>query len=306
MENDIFSSKSHLTFYRSPVNATDLETKEFEMAAHRFQFPVIKIDNTNKVYHIISLYKSYATDNTEGIALFNISSDISKDIQPVLYAFNRSLREIADKEERPESAFNSYSLNDCFITQDGGVIVTLVLTKIEAEYKTVVNTPPPQIFVPRMIITRGRGGNNVTNVNSSRYFPYLTDNQQPTQINSVRTGNRVSKHNLIIFSFDRNNHFVNFANPQHKVTPDFVPAYLIMNHSSQAVFVYNEKDKSRKVLLNNFSLQPDGTVTMNPIFRNLDKGYDFFPESGKQVDAETLLVPCERRGRLAFAKIIFE
>ena len=306
IENEMFTGKSHLSFYRSPADQPDLEIKEFEMDQNRFMFPLVKIDNTNKIYHIVSLYRNYKSNNTSGLVLFNIAVDMSADIKPVLYPFSRPLRLLANKDEKPEAAFDDYSLNDCFIKQDGGLAVTLILTKIESDYKTVVTSPVQSYIPPTNITPRTRNGTNVTNVNSSRYFPYLTGMQQPTQLSSVRTGSVVSKHNIIIFSFDKNNHFINFANPQHKITPDFVPAYLVMNHSRQAVFVYNEKDKSRKILLNNFSLEPDGTVTMNPIFRNLDRGYDFFPESGKQVDAETLLVPCERRGRLAFAKIKFE
>jgi hypothetical protein len=44
-------------------------------------------------------------------------------------------------------------------------------------------------------------------------------------------------------------------------------------------------------------------VHRNPTLHNLDRGYDFMPRYAKQVSAHQLIVPCQYRNYVCFAKI---
>ena len=291
--------RGNLSFYRSSIS-NELEIKEFELNEHSFQVPMIKIDNLNGVYHIISLYKNNKSNNTIGLLLFNLLKDLSGDVKPMLFPFDRSLLKIADKEAPTETAFNSYFLKDFITTTHGGFAVTAVLNKVESIYQTRFASSNRR---DGLVTTMGTG----TYIGSGNYSytPYeaifRNNNVQTVQSHGTRR-----KHQLMIFTFDKNNHFINYAVPNKSTETPFAPTYSILNLSNEVLFVYNEVDKKNKVLLNNFSLDPGGIVTMNGIFRNLDKGYFFFPESGKQIDTSTMIIPCEQKGKLAFAMIKFD
>jgi hypothetical protein len=64
-------------------------------------------------------------------------------------------------------------------------------------------------------------------------------------------------------------------------------------------------DERRALLLNDFTLSPDGKLSQNPTLKNLDRGYEFMPRFGKQVSANQLIVPCYYRNNICFAKIEF-
>jgi hypothetical protein len=64
--------------------------------------------------------------------------------------------------------------------------------------------------------------------------------------------------------------------------------------------------KYNNFLLNSISVNINGDVEPNPLFRNLDRGYTFLVESGKQLDMSTMIVPCEKNNKKAFAMIRFD
>jgi len=57
------------------------------------------------------------------------------------------------------------------------------------------------------------------------------------------------------------------------------------------------------LLLNDFSVTPDGQINRNPTLKNLEKGYEFMPKYGKQVSAKQVIMPCIYRNYICFAKL---
>jgi len=79
-------------------------------------------------------------------------------------------------------------------------------------------------------------------------------------------------------------------------------SYQLMNTGDQLHFLFNNQER-RNNLLNDYGLTPDGKLTRNPTLKNLDKGYEFMPKYGKQVSARQMIVPCQYRNYICFAKI---
>ena len=58
-------------------------------------------------------------------------------------------------------------------------------------------------------------------------------------------------------------------------------------------------------MLNDQSISPEGKITRRPTLKNLERGVEFMPRYGKQISAKALIVPCQYRNYLTFAKIEF-
>ena len=86
---------------------------------------------------------------------------------------------------------------------------------------------------------------------------------------------------------------------------DDMISYQLMNTGGELHFLFNQMEK-RVLLLNDYSLEPGGSVKRNPTLKNLDKGYDFMPKYAKQVGARQMIIPCLNRNYICFAKLEYE
>jgi hypothetical protein len=78
----------------------------------------------------------------------------------------------------------------------------------------------------------------------------------------------------------------------------------MVNTGAQIHYMFNLNEK-HALLLNDFTLQPDGQMDHNPTLKNLDRGYEFLPKYGKQVSSHQVIMPCYYRNYICFAKIDF-
>jgi hypothetical protein len=113
--------------------------------------------------------------------------------------------------------------------------------------------------------------------------------------------------NVTILSFDKNGS-LEWSNVIHKEQFDDEGddriSFQLANTGGQLHYIFN-MDEKRTLLLNDFTLSPDGQVSHNPTLKNLDRGYEFLPKYGKQVSAHQLIIPCFYRNYICFAKIDF-
>jgi hypothetical protein len=75
-----------------------------------------------------------------------------------------------------------------------------------------------------------------------------------------------------------------------------------MNTGGEVHFLFNNFE-SRRQILTDFSLQPDGKINRNPTLKNLERGFEFMPQYGKQVSARQMIIPCIYRNYICFAKL---
>jgi hypothetical protein len=94
------------------------------------------------------------------------------------------------------------------------------------------------------------------------------------------------------------------AKSQFDDQTDALISHDIMNTGGDLHFLFNLYER-RTLLLNDHSIDPNGKVTRHPTLKNLERGIEFMPRYGKQTSARSMIVPCQFRNYLIFAKIDF-
>jgi len=89
---------------------------------------------------------------------------------------------------------------------------------------------------------------------------------------------------------------------QYDDNSDRYIGYGIMNTGGEIHFLFNSQEK-RQMLLTDQSINPEGQVTRAPTLKNLDRGYDFMPKQAKQTGSKQIIMPCQYRNYICFAKI---
>jgi hypothetical protein len=254
----------------------------------------IKVDNPNKRYFLTSFYYKQRRGNVEGF-YFYVWDKMSK--IPVLQnsvVLGDELRREARGDANMKMAFNDYFIRNVIVKKDGGFIINT-----EAYYTT----------------SRIGSWNRFNYLygmpyNSYDYYTTYSPLYSTWWWRSRYDNNQAVRHhadNVTILSFDRNG-TLQWSNVIHKEQYDDEGddriSYQIANTGGQLHYIFN-MDEKRTLLLNDFTLSPDGKINHNPTLKNLDKGYEFLPKYGKQVSSYQVLIPCFYRNYICFAKIEF-
>ena len=257
----------------------------------------IKVDNTNKRYLFSALYYKQKRGNIEGLYSITWDRGSSKIFRDRLLPFNNDLRAQAKGQDANlRIAFNDYFIKNIIVRKDGGYLVTA-----ESMY------------------TSSRGGNpfnrwdymNWNNpwaspYNAYYYSPYYSAFGGPWN----RWGGQATRYhaeNIILLSFNKHDS-LEWSNvipkSQFDDQSDGLISHQVMNTGGELHFLFNVYER-RTLLLNDQSINADGKVTRYPTFRNLDRNIEFMPRFGKQVSARSIIMPCQFRNYLIFAKIDF-
>jgi hypothetical protein len=252
----------------------------------------VKVDNSNRRYLLSAFYYGQKRGNIEGLYFLVMNRSSWRPELEKSFEFNEDLRQEAKGESSLKMAFNDYFIRNIIIEKDGGFL-------IDAEsYYTQ---------------SRTSAFNRWDYIYGSPYlYPYDYYFYSPYSSSWHRYGNsnqsvRYSADNVAILSFT-NKGDLEWSNVikknQFDDESDDRISYNVMNTGGQLHFLFNLQEK-RSLLLNDFSLSPDGQISHNPTLKGLDKGHEFMPKYGKQISARQFIVPCFYRNYICFAKIEF-
>ena len=254
----------------------------------------IKVDNTNQRYLLSAFYYSQKRGNIEGLYFLAMDKNSWKPVLEKTFVLDEDLRQEAKGQSNLKMAFNDYFIRNIFIKKNGGFVVDA-----EAFYTT----------------SRSSAWNRWDYMYGSP-FSYPYDYYYYTPYGSSywwrRGGSsnqavRYHADNVTIFSFN-NKGDLEWSNvlkkEQFDDESDDRISYNVLNTGGQLHFLFNMQEK-RNLLMNDFSLSPDGQVTHYPTLKGLDKGHEFMPKYGKQISAKQFIVPCFYRNYICFAKIEF-
>jgi hypothetical protein len=280
----VFKSPQSDTFAIRDVGANDHVLDELKL----------KVDNFNKRYLLSAFYYKQRKGNIEG--LFTVIWDKSSDskFKESITVFNDDLRTMAKSSESSEKmAFNDYFIKKIVPKKDGGYLLIS-----EVEFTTSRGSS----------FNRGDylyGPMSPIDYYSPYYNPYSP--YSPYNRYGMGQANRYNAENIMILSFDKNSN-MEWSNviPKSQFDDEGVSqiSYQTMNTGGELHFLYNQSDK-RTLLLMDQSISADGKITRLPTFHNLDRGYVFLPRLGKQVSSNQIVIPCQYRNYLCFAKIDF-
>ena len=254
----------------------------------------IKVDNTNQRYFLTAFYYTQKRGNIEGLYFLALSKNSWQPVHQKLFVLDEDLRQEARGQSNLKMAFNDYFIRNIYIKKNGGFALDA-----EAFYTTSRSSP----------------WNRWDYMYGSPFsYPYDYYFYSPYGSSSWwrRSGSnnqavRFHADNVVIFSFDNNGN-LEWSNvlkkEQFDDESDDRISYNVINTGGQLHYLFNMQEK-RNLLMNDFSLTPDGQVTHYPTLKGLDKGHEFMPKYGKQISAKQFIVPCFYRNYICFAKIEF-
>ena len=252
----------------------------------------IKVDNNNNHYLLNAFYYNQKRGSIDGLYFLILNKSTGGFEYQNLLEFSEDLRREAKGDGNIRMAFNDYFIRNIIIKKDGGFLMDA-----EAFYTT----------------SRSGNWNRWDYMYGSPFMsPFDYYYYSPYYNNWWRRGSsnqavRYHADNMIIFSFDKNGK-LDWSNVvrkgQYDDDSDDRISYQVMNTGGQLHFLFNMQER-KNLLLNDYSLSPDGQINRNPTLKNLDKGHEFMPKYGKQVSANQIIVPCFYRNYICFAKIDF-
>lgn len=256
----------------------------------------LKVDNVNKRYLFTALYYKQKRGNIDGLFTIVYDRDADSILRLVAGSFNDDLRRQAKgPDANLKLAFNDYFLKNMIMKKDGGFIL-----------------------IGESLYTSSRGNafnrwdylgwNNPWSSPLNYYYsPYYSPWGSPWNRFGTNTSTRYHSENIMILSFDKdvNLEWSNvIPKTQFDDDTDAMISHQTLVTGGELHFLFNQYER-RTLLLSDQSVGADGKITRYPTLKNLDRGFEFMPRFGKQVGARSIVMPCQYRNYLTFAKLDF-
>ena len=258
----------------------------------------LKIDNENRHYIINSLYYIKKRGNVEGVFTGVWDIDTKEMISQNFQYIDDSVRLVAKASGNDKTALNDYFLRNIILKKDGGFILTAEDYYSQSRYS------------PWNRYDYLYGYPSFSPYNYYMYNPYSSYGYGYYGGNPYFNSGGASRYfynNILVLSMDKSGK-TDWASviskSQYDDETDSYLSYVMMLTGGQMHFLFNSLER-RSFLLGDQSVSGSGTITRNPPFRNLDRGYQFMPKYGKQVSSNEIIIPCTYRNYICFAKIEF-
>lgn len=288
--NDNINKAAFIVKY---AQADTLMMKDLQIEKTWLDEIFIKVDNYNKRYFLSSFYYKENKGNIDGYYFYIWDKATTKSLVETTTVFSDELRKEARGDAGTKSAFNDFFIKHIITRKDGGFIIAS-----EAYYTTsrFNNWNRWDYLYGSPFMSPG--------FNNYYYSPYYSRSYWNSRSNS---GQAVRYHadNMAILSFSNSgqlewNNVI--SKGQFDDESDDLISYQLMNTGGELHFLFNSQER-RNNLLTDFSLTPGGQLNRNPTLKNLERGYDFMPKYGKQVSARQMIIPCQYRNYICFAKV---
>jgi hypothetical protein len=287
---------SKLSLFIKPSTSDSAVSHELSLKNLNLDDIRMKVDNYNKHYLISSFYSKQRRGNVDGLYLSIWNKENDNEITSSAITFSDELRNDAKGESSVKTAFNDYFLRNVIVRRDGGFILCAEsvytsshgnnLSRWDYMYGNPFFSPynmyynmysyPYSYYYPWSRYGYGYGN----------YTRYYADN---IAVLSIGVDGKMEWSNVIKKS-------------QYDDISDQHIGYGFLNSGDQLHFLFNVLEK-RQTVFSDQSITPEGQIVRNPIFHNLDRGFDFMPRQAKQIGSRTCIVPCLQRTYICFAKI---
>ncbi|MEP7318332.1 MAG: hypothetical protein ABI921_06315 [Panacibacter sp.] len=285
-----------LAFITKGALTDDLSINSIDVSQIYLDDIRIKADNTNKRYLITSFYSKTKRGNIEGLYCILWDKATGAALSTATTTFSDEMRNDAKSEGSVKTAFNDFFLQKILIRKDGGFAVAA-----ESVY-----TSTRGIYNNRWDYLYGSPYSSLSDYYywNSPYSSYYSPWGRWGNNNQV---NRYFADNVVMMSFD-STATMQWSNVIHKsqyddYTDNFI-GYGTLNTGGEIHYLFNQLER-RTQLLTDQSINADGQANRSPTLHNLSKDYQFMPKYGKQVGSREIIIPCQYRNFVCFAKIEF-
>jgi hypothetical protein len=256
----------------------------------------VKIDNINQNYLITSFNSKSRRGNIDGLycAIWNKTS--ASIIAATNNVFGEELRNNAKSEGNSRYAFNNFFLQNIVMRKDGGFVIAA-----ESAYSSTRGNTLSRWDYLYGSPFWSPSAYYMYSTPYGFYYPWWRSGSFANQ------NTRYFADNIVLLSFDSSSR-LEWSNvirkSQYDDNTDNFIGYTTMNTGSEVHFLFNQLER-KQLLLTDQSVTPDGQIHRSPTIRNLDRGYQFMPRFGKQVGAKQMIIPCQYRNYICFAKVDF-
>jgi hypothetical protein len=269
-----------------------LQYNELSIEANMLDEIQVKVDNFNRRYFLTSFFYKEKRGNIDGLYFYVWDKTRTMKSMENTSTFSDELRKEAKGDATMKTAFNDFFIRNIVTRRDGGFIIGS-----EAYFTTSrFNNWNRWDYL--------YGSPYMNSYNNYYYSPYYNNFWWRTRSSSSQAV-RYHADNIAVLSYNSKGE-LEWSNvmgkSQYDDESDDLVSYQLMNTGGQLHFLFNLQER-RNNLLTDFSISPDGQLVRNPTLKNLDKGYEFMPRFGKQVSARQLIIPCQYRNFICFAKI---
>lgn len=254
----------------------------------------LKIDNLNNHYIVNSFYYLRKRGNTEGIFTAVVNENGSHVISTTFAAFSNEARSGLKAKGNPKSALNDFFIRNVILKNDGGFLLMAEDFYNESRYSPwnrwdyMYGYSPfysPYYYSYSPYYSPFYYGDRYYNYSDVRYY----------------------YNNILVSSLDSTGKYewtkiINKS--QFDDQTDNNLSYALMITGGKLHFLFNELTR-RNQILNQQTIDGNGDIKRVPPMHNLDKGYTFMPRYAKQVSASEIIIPCNYRNFICFAKIQF-
>ncbi len=284
----------HMNIITKDALSDEFKSKKMDTDEKYLDEVNIKVDNLNKTYLFNSFFYTQNRGSIVGLAsaLYSKSSD---SLQTTTFTeFNEQLRDQAKRSGLMKFAFDDFFIRSVILKKDGSFILTA------EDYSS-----------------QSRGNNNwnrwdylygnpyyssYNSFNNPGYYSYYRPYGSTQGSQSVR----YYYDNILILSMDKSKGYQWGNVIQKEQFDDDNESFLsfcTMVDAGQIHFLFND-NKSNQII-NNHSINGKGEINRNPTLKSKEKGYQFLARYAKQTATKQMLMPCNYRGYICFAKIVF-
>lgn len=296
--NNDNGSIQNMTLMMKPPNYDSISIYPIDMPKVYLDDIRVKVDNVNKHVLIAAFYAKQKRGNVDGMYCALWSRHTDSFLNTNLLEFNDQLKSNAKSEGSTRAAFNDYFLQNIILRKDGGFAVLS-----EAAYSSSRG-----IYNNRWNYMYGSPywGSSNYYLYGSPFGYYSYPWMSPYGFGGPQI-NRYYADNIAVLSFD-STAAMEWASivpkSQYDDNTDNFIGYGTFITSGGINFLFNQFEK-RTLLLQAQSIDPQGKRAEAPTLKSLDRGYQFMPRYLKQIGSRSVLVPCQYRNYLCFAKIEF-
>jgi hypothetical protein len=264
----------------------------------------IKADNVNKRFIFNSFFYQQKRGNIDGIVNLVFDKKEQKISAVGTVVFNDTMRLDARSENAPiKQAFNDYFIKQVIPKRDGGFAVLAELYYTSSRQSQSGWNRWDYLY-----------GYNYFNPNALMYYtPYSGIGPRwmdPWNRWGNNLGNTMVRHyaeNVVIMSFNKDAQleWSNFVRKtQFDDNSDIFLSYNIFFTGREVRFLFNTLER-RELLLNSVTVNAEGVMKRDPTMKSMDRNYEFMPKFGKQVGANTVVLPTMYKNFICFAKVDF-
>jgi len=290
-END---NIKNITLLTQDADADSISFHDLNVSEMYLDDIKIKIDNVNHHYLITSFYSKTRRGNIDGLYCVLWDKKLTQPTYSVSTVFSDETRNDAKSEGNPRYAFNDFYIQNILMRKDGGFVIAT--ESVYSSSRGSTNSRWDYLYGSPFSSPYYYYGSPLY---GSYYYPWGRWGNYGYQIT------RYYADNIAIISFDSTAN-QQWANVIHKsqyddYTDNFL-GYGTLNSGGKFHFIFNQLEK-RTQLLTDQSITPDGQINRSPTLHNLSKEYQFMPRYSKQVSSYEIIVPCQYRNYICFAKI---